>query len=446
MEILAYHLEQACRLARQIRHSPVQPPVREAVAALARSAEKAKRRDGVREADRFYARALEIAGDEYPELSAELRFGRARAQDALGDPRGARAGYEQAAETALELGLRELRCAVLLALANSDNRQGQAAEARRRLAEVETLIAELSAPPLQIRFRFESANVRSWFEADPDGAAAMLREAQGLADTLGDTSLKIEARMRLGSTLFNMGDLNGAEQALTDAATLASETGSVRDDARIGSLLAYVKYYRDPVEAETLALQALEWLERVRDSYLELQNLRVLAKCALRRGDPRLAEDFLARALPLALEGGGWVLTEVYRYLVEARVEQGRIADARELLDFASRDVPEEDPYARAAILLATGIVAAAAQEPAASASFTEAFAILAENTLVMDLAEARMTFARALAGLGEGDAARTELEQAREIFAGMDARAFVTEIDDELRRSSAGAGVTGPR
>ena len=56
------------------------------------------------------------------------------------------------------------------------------------------------------------------------------------------------------------------------------------------------------------------------------------------------------------------------------------------------------------------------------------------------------MTFARALAGLGEGDAARTELEQAREIFAGMDARAFVTEIDDELRRSSAGAGVTGPR
>ena len=323
------------------------------MAALTRSAEKAQRREGIREADRFYARALEIAGDEHPELEAEIRFGRARAQDALGNPRGARSEYEQVAEAALELGRRDLRCSALLALANSDQRQGLASEARPRLAEAERLAAELEQLPLEIRTLFESANLRSWFEADHAGAAETLRQAQELTDSLGDLTLRIEVRMRLGSVLFNTGDLAGAERALMDAATLAGETGSVRDDARISSLLAYVKYFRDPAEAERLALQALEWLERVSDSYLELQNLRVLAKCALLRGDALGAEEYLGRAVPIALEGRGWVLTEVYRYLVEAVVEQGRIADARELVDFASRDLPEEDPYARAALLLA---------------------------------------------------------------------------------------------
>jgi len=447
VEILAYHLEQACRLARQVQQSPVAPPVPAAVAALTRSAEKAKRRDGIREADRFYARALDIVGDAYPELAVEIRFGRSRAQDALGNPVGARAGYEQVAEAALEVGRDDLRCSALLALANIDQRQGFAAHARTRLAEAETLAAGLEQLPLQIRVRFESANLRSWFEADPLGAVDTLRQAQELTDALGDMTLRIEARMRLGSILFNMGDLAGAERTLTEAATLAGETGSIRDDARISSLLAYVTYFRDPDEAERLALQALEWLERLSDSYLELQNLRVLAKCALIRGDPVLAEEHLSRAVPLALEGGGWVLIEVYRYLVEAHVAQQRIDDARDLVGFASRNLPEEDPYARAALLLAEGIVAGAAEEPAtASAAFAEALGILEENSLVTDLGEARLAFARSLRRLGELTGSRTELERARQIFAGMDARAFVNEIDAELRDLEAGAGVAGPR
>ena len=351
------------------------------------------------------------------------------------------------AEVALALGRRDLRCSALLALANSDQRQGLASEARPRLAEAERLAAELGQLPLEIRTLFESANLRSWFEADHAGAAETLRQAQELTDSLGDLTLRIEVRMRLGSVLFNTGDLAGAERALMDAATLAGETGSVRDDARISSLLAYVQYFRDPAEAERLALQALEWLERVSDSYLELQNLRVLAKCALLRGDALGAEEYLGRAVPIALEGRGWVLTEVYRYLVEAVVEQGRIADARELVGFASRDLPDEDPYARAALLLAEGIVAAAADEPATTASsFTEATRILEENSLVTDLAEARLAFARSLERLGEATGATVELERAREVFSGMEARAFVDFVDAELRELAARAGVTGPR
>ncbi len=60
VEILAHHLEQACLLAREVSRTDVPPPVSEAVDALVRAAEKAERREGNREADRFYSRALEV--------------------------------------------------------------------------------------------------------------------------------------------------------------------------------------------------------------------------------------------------------------------------------------------------------------------------------------------------------------------------------------------------
>src|SRR5205807_9618181 len=78
VEIVAYHLEQSCRLAREVAHSPVPPPVDLAVAALMRAAEKAERREGIREADRFYARALELVGDTDSEIAIDLRLRRGK--------------------------------------------------------------------------------------------------------------------------------------------------------------------------------------------------------------------------------------------------------------------------------------------------------------------------------------------------------------------------------
>ena len=53
IEIVAWHLERACRLAGEVARSPVEPPIDEAVAALVRAAEKAEHREGIREAERF---------------------------------------------------------------------------------------------------------------------------------------------------------------------------------------------------------------------------------------------------------------------------------------------------------------------------------------------------------------------------------------------------------
>ncbi len=94
VEILAYHLEQACLVAREVGRSEVPPPVDRAVEALSKAGEKAEHREGLREAHRFYSRALElIPDDELPTL-LDLRLRRARALVGLGEPavggRGAR--------------------------------------------------------------------------------------------------------------------------------------------------------------------------------------------------------------------------------------------------------------------------------------------------------------------------------------------------------------------
>ena len=447
VEILAHHLEQACRLAREVQQSPVPPPVLQAADALRRSAEKARLREGTREAERFYARALELLEDEHREARAELTYGLARIAGAHGDIRTARESCEVVAEEARAVQRPDLRAAALLTLVNLDQQQGRAEDARTRLSEASAIASDIGDRALQVRALFESANLRAWFEGDADGAADEFQRALELTADLDERPLRIEAYMQLGTHLLNTGELVGAENALLDAAALAGETGSFRDDARVTSLLAYVKYFRDLAEAERLACQALDWFERVSESYLQIQNLRLLAKCALARGDPVLAEERLREAFPQALESGGWMLMEIYRYLVEALVEQDRVDEARELVDFATRSLPEEDPYARAAVVLASAIVAAAAGEHVgAAAGFTEALGLLEQQQLWIDLGEARVVFARALLRLGETAAATTELERARQVFAGMQARSTVEAIDRELDLVRAGAGVAGPR
>ena len=90
VEIIAYHLEQACQLTRAIARPTIDPPTDRAVQALSRAGEKAEAHEGMREADRFYARALDLVGDET--AATELRLRRANVMLVLGQ-----------AQTAVEL-------------------------------------------------------------------------------------------------------------------------------------------------------------------------------------------------------------------------------------------------------------------------------------------------------------------------------------------------------
>jgi tetratricopeptide (TPR) repeat protein len=448
VEILAYHLEQACRVAGEIEHAAEQAPVLRAATALGQAADKAERREGFREADSFYKRALDLLDGRGAEIELEFRLKRGRILAAIGELGSAHERLAEVCRTAEAVGRPDLRCAALIALANIDTKQGRAAESRRHLTDAVASAAEIGDRALQVRALYEFGYFAAWFEGASEAGIAQVREALAIAEALEDRPLCIEGQMRIGTLCFNMGDLAGAQEALERSAALASALGSFRDETRTITLLSPVLYYRGEVEeAERLAMRALEWLERTADTYLQLQNLRELARYALARGDLELAEERLRTAVPLALEVGGWIVIEIYRFLVETLVRQGRVDEARELVEFAARNLPAEDAYAQAALYLAEASIATAdSEQERAVARFDDALRLLREQRLLTDLGEARIAFARTLRSFGENANAQDELRRAREEFARMDARELVVQIDRELAEAVTGADGIGPR
>ena len=174
--------------------------------------------------------------------------------------------------------------------------------------------------------------------------------------------------------------------------------------------------------------------------------MRGLAIFALADGRGEEAEAWLREAVPVALQIGGWVAVETYSHLVEALVAQDRLDDARELVSFAARNLPEEAADARASLLMAEAIAGTAAGESVtAAAAFAEAFRLFEELNVPLDLAEARLALARSLRSLGDVTGARTELERARAIFVRIGATTRRDTIDAELAELVEGPAPAGP-
>jgi class 3 adenylate cyclase/tetratricopeptide (TPR) repeat protein len=445
IEIVAYHLEQACLAARAIARSPVAPPVLRAVDALGRAAGKSERREGYGEAERFYVRALALLDGEHAEVAADIRVRHGRALVALGELRRATAELTSVAQDALALGRSNLRGSALVELADIDQRQGRPADGRRRLAEAAELAEDNGDMLLGVRAAFVLASLRAEFDGALDEAVEDLRRSVAIAEEIDDRSLRTEGHLRIAALLFNLGRLAEVEEQLGRCLALAGEMGSHRVEAEATSWLSVVKYYQGEfAEAERLGLQAAEWLDRTSDSYFQVQNLVYLARYALDEDDSKLAEERLRDAIPIALGIEGWVVVESYRFLVEALVREGQASDARELADFAARGISEEDPYAHASVLLARGTVSAAEGHATDTRNaFTEALGLLESLHMPVDTAEARIAFAGALARLGDVDDARAELGRARELFEAMGATGALVRIERVRDRlpERAGAG-----
>jgi len=446
VEIVAYHLEQSCRLVREVGRTTVVAPVAAAAQALARAGERAERREGFREAERFYTRALDVLGTSDSEQRLGLRLRRGLVQKALGELGQAMTELVEIERQALVLERPDLRCEALIALANIDGKQGRPADARRRLEEGETIVRAIGDPRLLVQQVFEHSAFRAHFDGAADVAINELRSVLPTVETLGDRSLLMEAHMRLGTLLFNVGRLAGAEWELTRCSVLAAEAGSFRAKARADSLLGFVKYYRGEFEeAERLGIEAHDLLERTGDTYIQLQNYHKLAMYATARGDPHLAEERLRVALPLALQIGGWIVPQTYRRLAESLVRQNRVNEAVECAALAAASAPEDDGYARPAMLLADAIVKTARRELVAIERFNDAVRSLEDQQLAVDLGEARIALAWGLRAFGDPARAREELQRARETFARMEARGVVDQIDRELAELAKGPGPSGP-
>jgi class 3 adenylate cyclase/tetratricopeptide (TPR) repeat protein len=447
IEIVAWHLEQACGLSREVARSPIEPPIRQAAEALAKAASRAKRRESLRESHRYYSRALGVLDDQHPELEVELRLRRADILMMLGELQEAAGELEWVAERAFALGRTDVECEASLLLGDIDQRQGRPTEAHERLTEAQRLAGLVDDRSLQIKVAFVLATFEGDYRAKHEQAIANLRGAVATAEEADDRALVAEGHLRLAALLISH-DLEAAEPELCRCLDLAAELGSHVMEAEATSWLGIVVYYRGRAEeGERLCLRARTWFDRTGDSYFQVQNvIRGLALFALEDGRPEEAEAWLREAMPIALQIGGWVVLETYWHLVEALVAQDRLEDAADIVAFASRSVPEEDMHARSLLLMAEATVATAAGESAtASASFAEALRLYEELDMPLDLAEARMTLGRSLRLFGDVIGARTELERARATFARIGADIRRDAIDAELAELVEGPAHAGP-
>ncbi|CAN5177939.1 AAA family ATPase [soil metagenome] len=448
VEIVAWHLEQACRLSREVARSPIEPPFLAAAGALANAAGRAERRESLREAKRYYTRALEVLGEEHPERQLELRLRRADSLMMLGELKEACQELVDVIEGAEAARRTDVQCEALLLLGDIDQRQGRAADARERVSEAQRLAARVGDSCLRIKVGFVLSALRADFEGDTEQAISDLRNAIALAEEIEDRSLLAEGHLRVAAILINCADLTGADRELRRCLELAAELGSHRVEAEATSWLGMVAYHRGDVEeGNRLCRQAREWFERTGDTYFQVQNLvRGLAIFALGEERPDEAETWLREAVPIAVQIGGWVVIETYRYLTEALLAQGRLDDARQLVAFAARNLPEEDTYARSSFLLAEASVATAAGEAATAATaFAEALRLIEDLKMPFELGDARMALGRSLRAFGDVSGARTELERARAIFARIGATTRRDALDLELQELTEGPARAGP-
>jgi tetratricopeptide (TPR) repeat protein len=447
IEIVAWHLEQACGLSREVARSPIEPPIRQAADALAKAASRAERRESLREAHRYYTRALDLLDDEHADLGVTLRVKRADMAMQLGDLKEATDALLEVAEQAAELGRTEAEAEALLLLGDIDQRQGRPTDAHRRLLKAEELAGSTDDARLRIRVAFVKNTFVGDYLGELDQPIENLRAAIATAEELGDHALAAEGHLRIAAPLMSH-DLSAAESELQRCLEFAHDLGSHRIEAEGASWLGFVAYERNrPEEAERLCLQARTWFERTGDSYFQVQNLVLcLATFALGEGRAEEGEKWLREALPIALQIGGWVLLNTYWHLVRSLVAQDRLDDAREIAAFAARGVPEEDPQSSAWLSLIEAWVATAAGEPAAAAAaFAEAVRLFEELNYPADLADARFAFARSLLTFGEVVGGRTELERARATYARIGADVRRDAVDAELAELVEGPAPTGP-
>jgi class 3 adenylate cyclase/tetratricopeptide (TPR) repeat protein len=447
VEIVAWHLEQACRLSREVARSPIDPPIREAATALASAATRAERRESLREAHRYYTRALDLLDDEHAELRASLRVRRADTGMQLGELKEATEELLEVAEEGARLDRADIQAEALVLLGDIDQRQGRQTEAHGRLLEAERLARLTPDARLQVRVAFVLATHRGEYEGQHEQAIEALRPAMLGAEEIEDRALVAEGHLRVAALLMSH-DFAASEAELRRCLEIAAELGSHRIEAEATSWLGAVAYYRGrPEEGDRLSLQARTWFERTGDSYFQVQNLiSNLAVFALEDGRAEDAEAWLREALPVALQIGGWVLLKTYWHFVEALVAQDRLDDAREIVAFAARSVPEDDPQSPAWLRLSEALVATRSGERAtATAAFAEAVRLLEELDFALDVAEARFALGRSLRAFGEVTGARVELELARAIFVRLGADIRRDAIDRALAELIEGPTPAGP-
>jgi DNA-binding CsgD family transcriptional regulator len=227
-------------------------------------------------------------------------------------------------------------------------------------------------------------------------------------------ALRAVCRAHYGTVLMLRGDWGQAEAVLNEAADVLPPQSGEGADTR--ARLAELRRRQGRTdEAVALVNQA------------EHHPIAVLtaAAIALSHGDPAAAADGATRYLRL-IEGAKTERAAGLELLAEAHAAAGSVAAAAEAAGELS-EIAESagtDPLRGAARVAEGHAHAAAGRLEEAREAFDDAVQLLGRAGLPFEAARARVALALTLRDLGRSDAARHELELARERFAALGARA----------------------
>jgi tetratricopeptide (TPR) repeat protein len=263
----------------------------------------------------------------------------------------------------------------------------------------------------------DQASDYAWGETGPGYGRVNARGAGARGHTAWLTG-------NLGDGLARFGRLEEAEALQREALELAIQVGDEPlRGMRLDSLACVVLFRGGVDEAERLHREAVPILEANPEPQSRLYVLLNEAYLALARGREDEAVRWFHATIELGrahtVEAAPEAFTDVVRGLQRA----GRADEAE-----AYRDLREagRSPAARAHAALVDGLLA---EDPAGARR------LLAEGIAALEAIGLRIDVARAMVDLGRtmarsGDDPRAELERAREVLLGCDARLFLFEVD----------------
>jgi ATP/maltotriose-dependent transcriptional regulator MalT len=348
---------------------------------------------------------------------------------------------ERALSAACAHGDRALEAAAGSLRTFSDWHAGRWEAAGERLTRAAALVNE--ATDEELARRLQAPYMAGWtehFMVRYDDSIAHLRRGIAVARRSGQGALLVPMRIGLSLSLAWRGRL---AEALTEAEAAVDGARLQAVDQSLAWALAARSYIAtqagDLGAARAAGEESLRLVPRFDESVVSSTIGWVLGHMLVEGGEPELAsEAILAR-------GGGPELTRfgagfrphVWGVLVRAALARGALSEAEELTGraeetarrVASPLAAADAQRARAAVLLAVGEPAAAAERALASAASAD------QARAEIEAARSRALAGRALAAAGEREEALAQLERARVDLERLGARRFADEAARELRR-----------
>ena len=367
-----------------------------------RAAEKAERREGIREADRYYARALDLVGDEQTEQTLELRLGRAGTLNTLGDLQSADELLAEVADGAARAGRLDLRAqGAHRQGATSRAKQGRGTDARAYVGGGRDDRRGVGRPIAPGSRHLQAAYVRWWFEEPARRRCEVCGAPRDRRGARRHARFRSRATIGSRSLLYNVGDLDGAEEQLV---RVIGAVERIRQPPRPGAGDLPARDRQVPPRRGRGGRAARAPGARLARAdgrqLLPAQNLRALALCALARAARARRGAAARRRFRSRSRSAARSLVDIYRILVDVLIGQDRLDDAREL---AVLRVPERPgggslrprrgPPDRGEPANGGG------PRDVAVESFTKALELLEQQGLPLDLGEARLAYGRALRG-----------------------------------------------